>query len=163
MPAAGEVRLGERDYAFAPASSFGGLDWGRGNWTYANRWYWGSASGLHAGAPFGFNIGYGFSDRTPASENMLFYKNRAHKLGDLTFEFDSGDYMRPWRFRDEEGRFELDMQPLVDRKSATDFLLIKSIQHQVFGSFSGFVVLDDGLRLDVDGLLGFAEDVLNRW
>jgi len=39
-------------------SKFGGLDWGRGNWTYKNRWYWGSASGLLKGDSFGWNIGY---------------------------------------------------------------------------------------------------------
>ena len=49
-----------RTYTFDPADSFAVLDWGRGVWTYKNTWYWGSASGLVDGEPFGFNIGYGF-------------------------------------------------------------------------------------------------------
>jgi len=73
MPAEGWMRAEGDEYRFAPETSFGVLDWGRGRWTYRNRWYWASASGLVDGVPFGFNLGYGFSDRSPASENMLFY------------------------------------------------------------------------------------------
>lgn len=163
LPATGSVTLGDRTVAFAPGSSFGTLDWGRGHWTYKNRWYWGSASGLLEGEPFGWNIGCGFSDRSPASENMLFYRGRAHKLDAVTFHLDTADYMAPWKFTSSDHRFELDFQPLLDRQGATNFIAIKSVQHQVFGYFSGRVILDDGTRLDLDRFFGFAEDVLNWW
>lgn len=46
---------------------------GKGVWTYDNTWYWGTGSGWHDGGdPFGFNLGYGFSDHSSASENMVF-------------------------------------------------------------------------------------------
>jgi len=77
MPALGEVIIGNETFKFEPEDSFGVLDWGRGYWTYRNRWFWGSASGLYEGVPIGWNLGYGFSDRTPASENMIFYNGRA--------------------------------------------------------------------------------------
>jgi hypothetical protein len=163
MPAEGTIKIGETDYKFSPETSFGGLDWGRGNWTYKNRWYWGSASGLLNGEPFGWNIGYGFSDRSSASENMIFYKRRAHKLDEVTFHMDVNDYMKPWKFTSNDGRFEMDFEPIVDRYGKFNLLLIKSEQHQVFGWFSGKVVLDDGTELKVDRFLGFAEDVYNRW
>jgi hypothetical protein len=163
MAASGKVRLGSADYAFSPADSAGGLDWGRGVWTYKNRWYWGSASGLLDGVPFGWNIGYGFSDRSPASENMVFYGGKAHKLGEVSFHIDASNYLAPWKFTSSDGRFELDFQPAVDRSGSTDILLIKSIQHQVFGYFSGKIVLDDGKVLKLDRFMGFAEDVINWW
>ena len=40
---------------------------------------------------------------------------------------------------------------------------ISSSQHQVFGRFTGEVGLDDGSRLAVRDLIGFAEEVKNRW
>ena len=163
MPATGSFELGGETHEFDPANSFGTLDWGRGNWTYRNRWYWGSASGLVQGRRFGFNIGYGFSDRSVASENMLFVDGRAHKLGEVIFDFDPDDVMRPWRFTSDDGRFEAEMAPRLDRNGKTDLGLLRSIQHQVFGDFTGEVVLDDGEILRLDGLLGFAEDVLNWW
>ena len=80
MRAEGTVRIGGEEYRFDPKDSFAVLDWGRGVWTYHNTWYWGSASGLTEGVEFGFNIGYGFGDTSAATENMLFYQGRAHKL-----------------------------------------------------------------------------------
>ena len=107
MRAEGAVTYGyhNRTYTFDLADSFAVLDWGRGVWTYKNTWYWGSASGLVDGEKFGFNIGYGFGNTSAASENMLFYKGRAHKLSQVTFHIpgDGGkatpDYMRPWTSR----------------------------------------------------------------
>jgi hypothetical protein len=68
-----------------------------------------------------------------------------------------------WRFSSSDGRFEMDFTPIVDRASKSDLGLIKSDQHQVFGRFAGEVVLDDGARLEIRDLLGFAERVHNRW
>ena len=164
MPASGSVRIGAVERRFSDDTSFGVLDWGRGNWTYRNRWYWASASGvLPDGNRFGFNLGYGFSDRTPASENVLFFGGTVHKLSEVTFHIDTKDYLAPWRFTDDDGRLELDFAPALDRNSTTDLLLIKSVQHQCFGYYSGTVVLDDGKPITIERFPGFAEDVYNRW
>ncbi|MBN2873536.1 MAG: DUF2804 domain-containing protein [Spirochaetales bacterium] len=163
MQAAGGFSIGSSRYEFDPGRDFGALDWGRGRWTYKNRWYWSSASGYAGGVPFGWNLGYGFSDRGPASENALFYAGKAHKLNDVTFHIDTSDYSKPWRFSSSDSRFEMDFAPLVDRQSSTVLGPIKSLQHQVFGEFSGTAVLDDGTKLRLDSFLGFAEDVLNHW
>ena len=167
MRAKGTVRIGDETYTFQPEDSFGVLDWGRGVWTYHNTWYWGSASGLVDGVEFGFNIGYGFGDTSAASENMLFYNGKAQKLSQVTFEIPmkdgKEDYLRPWHFTSDDGRFELDFIPVIDRAACTDFKLLKSDQHQVFGRFSGTVVLDDGTPVTIRNLFGFAEKVENKW
>lgn len=167
MRAEGTVKLGEQVYEFRPESSFGVLDWGRGVWTYKNTWYWGSASGLCDGVDFGFNIGYGFGDTSAATENMLFYAGKAHKLSQVTFHIPmkdgTEDYLQPWKFTSDDGRFEMDFAPVLDRASNTDFKILGSDQHQVFGRFSGTAVLDDGTRLEIRDLMGFAEKVMNKW
>ncbi len=164
MPAEGEIVFDGRRFVFDPTSSFGVLDWGRGVWTYDNTWYWGSASGLVGGRPFGFNIGYGFGDTSAATENMVFLDGRAHKLVDVVFHIPPGTYDgAPWHFTSGDGRFEMEFEPIVDRGAIFDLKLLRSIQHQVFGRFTGHVVLDDGQRLKVERLLGFAEEVRNRW
>ena len=71
--------------------------------------------------------------------------------------------MKPWKFSSNDGRFEMDFKPIIDRQSNTNFIVLKSIQHQAFGYFTGNVVLDDGTKLEIKDLLGFAEDVLNWW
>lgn len=163
MPAEGGFRIGGQRYDFDATRDFGALDWGRGHWTYRNRWYWGSASGYAQGHALGWNIGYGFTDRTPASENTVFVDGVAHKLAEVTFHMDTKDYTRPWRFTSSDRRFEMEFAPLLDRYANTHLGLIRSTQHQVFGHYSGKLVLDDGRRLAVDRFLGFAEDVLNWW
>lgn len=168
MRAAGSAEWAGNTYAFDPKQSFGTLDWGRGVWTYSNTWYWGSASGLAPdGKTFGFNIGYGFGDTSAASENMLFYDGRAHKLEQVDFgiprENGKDDFMSPWRFSSSDGRFEMEFVPVVDRFDNTDALVLKSWQHQVFGRFSGTATLDDGTQLEIKNLMGFAEKVSNRW
>ena len=174
MPAIGFVELGDRhidlgmDQDAKATSFFGLLDWGRGVWTYKNTWYWGSASGLANGKPFGFNLGYGFGDTSAASENMLFYDGVAHKLSQVTFNIPKDDrgnelYEEPWTFTSDDGRFEMDFVPVLDRASKTDFKILCSDQHQVFGRFTGKAILDDGTEIEIKDFFGFAEKVFNKW
>ena len=164
LPAQGTITVGGRELVFDPATAFGVFDWGRGVWTYDNTWYWGSASGIHQGVRFGFNIGYGFGDTTAASENVLFHDGVAHKLDRVHFHLPHDTYDgAPWRFTSSDERFEMEFEPILDRAADVNALLVRSTQHQVFGRFTGSVVLDDGTRLGIENLLGFAEEVRNRW
>ena len=167
MRADGTIRCGEQEYLCRPSETFAVLDWGRGVWTYDNTWFWGSASGLADGIPFGFNIGYGFGDTSAASENMVFYNGTAHKLNSVTFEIPSkdgkDDFLSPWRFSSDDGRFEMAFRPVMDRSAKIDLLVLCSDQHQVFGRFSGSVILDNGEKIEIRDLMGFAEKVRNKW
>ncbi len=163
MPASGKMEFDGRIYRFNNETDFGTLDWGRGVWTYDNRWYWGSGNTVVNGRPFGFNIGYGFGDTSAASENMLFYEGRAHKLDDVAFHIPEGDYMKPWTFSSSDGRFEMDFVPVLDRAAKTAAVIIETDQHQVFGRMSGKAVLDDGTVIEVKDMMCFAEDVHNRY
>lgn len=164
LRADGSVEMGGERFIFSPDTSLGVLDWGRGVWTYDNTWYWGSASGIVEGKLFGFNIGYGFGDTSAASENVVFLDGKAHKLNGVTFQMPDGPLdAAPWRFTSSDGRFEMTFAPIVDRASKSDLGLILSDQHQVFGRFSGHVILDGGEKIAVKDLIGFAERVHNRW
>ena len=137
-------------------------------WTYKNTWYWGSASGELDGVPFGWNIGYGFGNVSAATENMLFYNGKAHKLSEVVFNIPKNkkgkdDFLRPWTFTSDDGRFEMEFTPVLDRASCTSLGVIESDQHQVFGRFTGKATLDDGTVLDVKDFFGFAEKVKNKW
>ena len=168
MRASGEITFRDRVYRFDPSDSFGILDWGRGVWTYDNTWYWSCAAGEVDGKVFGFNLGYGFGDTSAASENMLFYEGKAHKLDRMTFQIPQkgngdDDFMSPWRFTSNDGRFEALFQPVLDRSALTKVGPLCSDQHQVFGTFTGSAVLDDGRRIHLDRFFGFAEKVRNKW
>ena len=168
MRAEGWIELGSRRYELTKDKFFAVLDWGRGVWTYHNTWYWGSASGELDGVPFGWNIGYGFGNTSAATENVLFYDGKIHKLGEVKFEIpmdEDGfeDFMKPWVFTSDDNRFYMNFTPVLDRASCTDVGLIKSDQHQVFGLFTGKAVLDDGKVIEIKDFPGFAEKVSNKW
>jgi stress response protein SCP2 len=166
MKANGTVRMGTQTLEFKNANAT--LDWGRGVWTYDNTWYWGTCSSSIDGIPFGFNIGYGFGDLSNATENMIFYNGKAHKIDQVTFEIEKTgkgkyEYLKPWKFTSNDKRFECTFTPILDRFDKIDLLLLVSDQHQVFGKVNGFVVLDDGTKLEIKNHLASAEVVHNRW
>lgn len=167
MRASGSFTIGSETRAFDPADSFGILDWGRGVWTYENTWYWGAGQGIVDGHLFGFNIGYGFGDVRAASENMLFLDGSHHKLDRLTFGIPcldgKDDFLSPWTFSSNDGRFETSFTPILDRAAYTSVGPLLSDQHQVFGYMDGFVTLDDGTKLKLEHFLCFAEKVHNKW
>lgn len=163
MRASGWMEFDGVRYTFDPKTDFGTLDWGRGVWTYDNTWFWGSGNADLDGVPFGFNIGYGFGDTKAATENVIFYDGKVHKLDDVTFHIPEDSYMKPWRFSSDHGRFEMDFVPVLDRAAKIDFKVLVSDQHQVFGRMSGKAVLDDGTVLEIKDVLCFAEKVHNRY
>ena len=147
-----------------PETSLGSLDWGRGVWAYQSYWNWASASGFLAdGRRIGLNLGCGFGDTSQATENCLVLDGRIHKLDQVRFDYASGDYMKPWKFGDNQGRLALDFVPFVDRTARTDLKVITSEVHQMFGRYSGTVVSDSGEQLKIENLVGFAEEHHARW
>ena len=163
MRASGYVQFDGKCYEFNPVTDFGTLDWGRGVWTYDNTWYWGSGNADLDGNTFGFNIGYGFGNTGAATENVIFYNGKAHKLDDVEVHIPESGYMDPWRFTSSDGRFEMDFVPVLDRAANLDFKVIVSDQHQVFGRMRGTVILDDGKQINVRDMMCFAEKVHNRY
>ena len=163
MRASGYMKFDGVTYEFDPKTDFGTLDWGRGVWTYDNTWYWGSCNCDLNGKAFGFNIGYGFGNTSAATENVLFYDGKVHKLNQVTFHIPEDDYCKPWTFTSSDGRFEMEFVPVLDRAAKLDVKLICTDQHQVFGRMSGKAVLDDGTCLELQDIMCFAEKVHNKY
>lgn len=161
MKAEGSVKINDQEIDFGE-DAWGLLDWGRGVWPFHNEWYWSSASGKLGGEVFGFNLGAGFGNTENATENCLFYKDEMHKLGHVKFELGKS-YDDPWRLVDDEGRCDLIMEPTYDRETKVKLLWVNNNTHQMFGKFKGTVILDDGTKLNVDNITGFAEHAVNNW
>ena len=166
LRANGYVKVGDDIFDFNN-DSFGVLDWGRGVWTYKNTWYWSSMSGTYKGKRIGFNLGYGFGDTSKASENMFFYDDKAYKLEDVRFDIPiskngSDDFLKEWKFRSATKDINITFKPILNRHANLNLLVLKSIQNQVFGTFSGYVLID-GKEVYFEDMIGFAEKVKNCW
>jgi hypothetical protein len=164
LPAEGQLQYGDLSETLSPDSSLGSLDWGRGVWAYQSYWNWASASGFLAdGRRIGLNLGCGFGDTSQATENCIVLDGRIHKLDQVRFDYVSGDYMKPWKFQEDQGRLALEFVPFVDRTARTDLKVITSEVHQMFGLYSGIATSDSGEQLRIENLLGFAEEHHARW
>ena len=164
LPASGTVKYGDLAETLNPKTCLGSLDWGRGVWEYQSYWNWASASGfLPDGRNVGLNLGCGFGDLSKAGENALILENRIHKLEQVKFDYVSGDYMKPWKFTDNEGRLDLIFTPFRDRTARTNLAIITSEVHQMFGRYNGKAVTDDGRTVQIKDLIGFAEEHHAKW
>jgi hypothetical protein len=164
LPASGFVKYGDLNETLDAKTCLGSLDWGRGVWEYQSYWNWASASGfLPDGRTIGLNLGRGFGDLSKAGENTLILNNRIHKLEQVKFDYTSGDYMKPWKFTDTENRLDLIFTPFKDRLAQTNLGIITSKVHQMFGRYNGFAITDEGEKLQIKDLIGFAEEHHAKW
>ncbi len=164
MPAEGSLRYGDITEDLKPSECLGSLDWGRGVWEYRSFWNWASASGfLPDRRRVGLNLGCGFGDTSAATEDALILEGHVHKLGQVKYDYSSGDYMKPWRFTDCEGRLDLVFTPFKERLARTNLGVIFSEVHQMFGRYDGQAVTDEGERVQFKDLIGFAEEHHARW
>ena len=102
------------------------------------------------------------TDGTGSTENAVLVEGRLHKIGEeLRWEYDRSDWQRPWRIhgRTVDARFH----PFHERASRTNLGVVGSETHQCFGEFSGWATTDDGERVDLAGLVGWAEEARQRW
>jgi hypothetical protein len=164
MPATGWVQLGDQRHELSPETCLGNLDWGRGVWEYKSFWVWASASGfLPDHRTVGLNLGYGFGDTSAATENTLILDGCIHKLGQVDFAYDSRDFKRPWRMTSPDGRLDLVLTPFLERVAKTNLIAITSEVHQMFGRYVGTAIADDGECIEIEGLIGFAEEHHAHW
>lgn len=164
LPASGYIQYGDSYEELHSNESLGALDWGRGIWKYSSFWNWASASGfLPDGRSIGLNFGSGFGDISAATENAVILNGQIHKLEQIPFVYDSNDYMQPWTFRDNQNRLNLTFTPFKDRTARTNLGIIFSEVHQMFGRYDGHVILDNGNKLEIHDLIGFAEEHSARW
>lgn len=163
----GFVQFGDERFEFSKEDSFTVLDWGRGVWPHSNMWYWANGSTFLNGKRFGFELTWGFGNTDNATETALFYDGVCHKIGEVYLENDpevGGAWMKPWHFKDKEGRLDLVMTPFFDNYSNMMPLnLVGMNTHQVHGLWNGSVTLDDGTVLEIKDMYAFCEKVYNKW
>jgi hypothetical protein len=164
MPVEGEIQYGDEHLILDRSTCLGGLDWGRGVWEYNSFWVWASANGfLPDRRTIGLNLGFGFGDTSTATENALILDRRIHKLAQVDFKYDPKNFMHPWTMKSPDNRISLVFTPFLERVAKTNFQILKSEVHQMFGRYSGTVQTDQNETIQVSDLVGFAEEHHALW
>lgn len=157
----GYVRLRGRELEL-DENTFLLLNSGRGIWPYRHEWVWGNGTRRIGRHTLGINIGWGLGSDEAATENVLFWDGKAHKLDRIWVDRNQNP-MEPWRFQSNDRRFDLRFEPSFDNVTRRNYLLVNTCCHQVFGKLYGTVYLDDGRGIKVDGMHFFCEHAENRW
>lgn len=164
LPADGWVEYLGQKVELTPKTCLGNLDWGRGVWEYNSFWVWTTASGfLPDGRRIGLNMGFGFGDTSVATENAVILDGKVHKLGQVVYIYDPKNLKNPWSLRSPDGRLTLRFSPFYDRVAKTDFKILGSEVHQLFGHFHGTLQTDDGETIEIHDLIGSSEEHKARW
>ncbi|WP_226036559.1 DUF2804 domain-containing protein [Aquibacillus saliphilus] len=165
LPATGVVNWSGQEYTLNREEAFGCLDFGRGVWPYRSTWNWAAGSGIVNDRKIGLNFGGQWTNGTGQNENGIVVDGKLSKIHeDIVWEYDSSNYMKPWTLTTElSDRVSLSFQPLFERNATTNAIIIQSTVHQVIGKFNGHVVTDDGERMEIDSVFGWAEDHKASW
>lgn len=160
-PATGTVSIGGVTHALPAGESWAVLDHGRGRWPYDIAWNWGAGSGLADGLPVGLQVGARWTEGTGSTENAVLVGTRLHKISqELVWDYDLDDWRRPWRVHG--AGLDATLTPFHAKRSSTQLGVLASRTVQCFGHWSGTFGSDE-VEVSFDGVLGWAEDVHNRW
>jgi len=163
MPATGSAKVNGESYALPAGAAWAIFDWGRGNWPAESKWFWGQAAGKVGEQQVALNLGWGYGDDSRGTCNAILVDGKLHKLDIVDATFDENDRMQPWKFKSNDGRLALDFTPIYNQHSKQDVGFAKAELHKIHGRYTGTLVLDDGTKLEVKELLGFAEHMQQRW
>lgn len=125
-------------------------------------WNWGAGSGRTDGRVVGLQVGGKWTDGTGATENALLVDGHLTKISvELDWRYDEDAWLAPWRVTGEG--VDLTFAPFHLKRSVIDLKVFASRTHQCFGHWAGRVRDDAGDWVRLEGLVGWAEDVRNRW
>jgi hypothetical protein len=161
-PASGSLTIEGRTYDVPAGESWAVLDHGRGRWPHDIAWNWGAGSGVSGGRTIGIQVGGKWTDGTGSTENAMLIDGTLHKIhAELVWEYDLADWRRPWRVTG--GGLDASLTPFHDKVTRTDLGVVASSTDQCFGHWSGTFSTTAGEVVAFDGIVGWAEEVHNRW
>ena len=159
--AEGVMQTDTAEIVFTRETAWGIFDWNRGVRPSSDLRFWASGCGMAEDRQVGFSVGYNSADSALGTENAFFLDGKLHKLDQVSFHLPL-DRHEPWRFTSNDNRLEMILSPNQDRFESHQMFLYSLKRRQLFGSFSGRVILDDGSELQFQDICGMAERRKNR-
>jgi hypothetical protein len=164
LPLEGSVEVGDRTFTAAAGSSYAILDIHKAHYPRHTWWNWATFAGRDAaGRMVALNLTRNVNlDDTRHNENGLWLGGRLRHLGPAFFEFDPRQVHSPWRVGTRDGTVELTFTPAGERSENLRLGVMRSVFHQLHGTFSGTVRFD-GEEVRIDSLFGLCEDHDSVW
>jgi len=159
--AEGVIQFGSSALVFTKGKGWGIFDWNRGVRPRSDICFWAAGCGKTGDNQMGFSVGYNSADSSMGTDNAFFLNGKLQKLDRVTFHIPSGR-LAPWRFTSNDNRLEMTFEPCQERDESHQMFFYSSKRRQLFGSFSGRVILDDGSEFEFRNITGMAERKKSR-
>ncbi|MCL2832741.1 MAG: DUF2804 domain-containing protein [Treponema sp.] len=161
--AEGVILYGTQELIFGSGNSWGIFDWNRGVKPRSDVHVLASACGKSEEHQAGFIVGYNSTDSAFNTENAFFLDGKIHKLDQVTFQISPSSWLLPWHFTSNDGRLEMVFTPHQEMADRMNLFFSYIRRRQVFGTFAGKVILDDGSGYEFKNITGFAERIKTRF
>ena len=163
MKAEGMIFINHLAHNLTKDKSHGIMEWERGRWPVKSGWIAATASGwTYDGIAWGVNLSCPFPECGNTESNCIFFDGRIHKLGRISFSH-PGNVPMNYEVADGEGRIRLAFARGASLDSLISMKMMKAERKQTAGLFSGFFILDDGRRLEIENAYGSITETRNRW
>ena len=154
--AEGVIQSGISEIVFSRGNSWGILDWSRGVRPHSDLRFWAAGCGQVGERQAGLCVGYNTADSQAGTENAFFLDGKLHKLDKVSFHMPS-ERLMPWRFTSNDNRLEMTFVPQQERDENHQMFFYSHKRRQLFGTFRGQVILDDGSLFAFQNIAGIAE------
>ena len=161
--AEGVILFGPNEMIFSANNSLAVYEWNRSVRPRKDVRFWASGCGRSNNRLVGISVGYDSADSTMGTENAFFLDGIIHKLDQVTFQTSPSNWLLPWRFTSNDGRLEMIFAPHQERSESFQMFFHYLKRHQVFGTFSGKAILDDGSEFEFQNITGLIEHRKTRY
>lgn len=158
-PAEGAFTLNGIDYSLEPKRDTCALDEHKAFYPRHTYWKWATFGII---GPDGKILGVQLTDnliknQDAWNENAIWSSGNVSLLGPVDFTFDQKHYLEPWKIKDRAGRVDLNFVPEGAKSDYTNAVILKMRYLQPFGTFSGYLIDDLGVRHEISNAFGITE------
>ncbi|MFH4615719.1 DUF2804 domain-containing protein [Vibrio diabolicus] len=139
-----------------------GYDFSAGYMRRETSWRWASINCFESGRRLGLNLAAGVNE-TGCCENVFWINGERHFLQSVQFQFSRNDEGQRWHITSEDKRIDLVFTPLNRRSEKKNFWFLKSNFRQYIGYFSGYIVDGNGVKHQLEEVIGLTEDHYAKW
>ena len=164
MKAEGVIFINHISRHLSEDKSHGCMEWERGRWPQKSGWTAVSLTGrTDDGTLWGVDLTSFLPECMDSEGSAVFFYGRIHKLRHIAFSSPESHPSIGYEITDDENRIRLVFSPVAAFEDTISMKMMKADRKQQAGLFSGFFLLDDGQRIEVDKAYGSVTEIRSRW
>ena len=144
------------------SNAVAGYDFSAGYMRRETSWRWASINHYSEDKLIGLNFAAGVNE-TGHCENVIWIDGERHLMPPVQFEFSRTHQEASWRITSQDKRIDLIFKPKNQRSEKKNFWFLKSNFRQFVGYFSGYLIDDNGIKHELDEVMGLTEDHYAKW